>query len=151
MAIGGLQGRRGYTARLSCSSAGSTRIRPWLLELVLELVNAQAALAAFPLQHIKCHEAAGDMMHLCPCRASLTPCQSERIVANTDDCFTLGAPPVQSTHLCGWPCEALHDAVRGAVADAQGFDRSCQPIVCRLIGMTPKGLEWLVIDPAIRF
>lgn len=70
-------------------------------KLALEFVDRKAAVVAFPLQHTKCHQTAGEVMALSPRRAGLTATQAELILTDANDLFDMRPYPIQSAHLNG--------------------------------------------------
>ena len=72
---------------------------PLATELLLELVDREAAVMPFPLEDAEGDQAADEVMDLRPLRACLTAAQLELICTDPDHFFNLGAEAIPSADL----------------------------------------------------
>ena len=76
---------------------------------------------AFPFQHTKRRQAAGDGMQLRPLRAGLTAALAALILTHFEHCFDLRPDAIEPAYLCSRQCQAVGRIVLGAVSDDQDF------------------------------
>jgi hypothetical protein len=118
-------------------------------ELVLEFVDREASVMAFPLQDTKRDHTAREVMHLRPLGARLTATQTELILTDSNDLFNLGANAIQAVDLCWRQRQAVGGIALFAVSDHQHFEPFAQAADLRSVGVPPMPPDRVAIEPAV--
>jgi hypothetical protein len=113
------------------------------------LVNAEATTVAFPFEHAKGRQAAGDVMQLRPLRTGLTAGQVDVILAHPDHLFELSPEAVEPPYLRSRQCQAVRGKVLGAVSDHQDFEAAWEPAGSCPVGMAPKGTDGVTVEATV--
>jgi hypothetical protein len=120
-------------------------------ELVLEFVDREASVRAFPLQDTKGHHTARDVVHLRLLGAHLTARSTELLLTDADDFLDLGTYPVQLPHLHGGQRQAIGGVVLVAVSDNQDFEAAAQPADLGPVRVSPMLPHRVASEPAMLF